>query len=55
MNKLSSIKLIADIAKVGTEVYGIIMDKGLAQRNADKDQKIKDLERELKELKKEVK
>ncbi len=50
MGMLDRIEIAARIAKLGSEAYGILIDKALAKANTDKDRKIAALEAELKEL-----
>lgn len=50
---LERTKLFADIAKIGSEIYGLVIDKSRAQR--DRDARIKELEKQLAELQAKVK
>lgn len=51
MGMLDKVEIAARISKIGSEIYGILVDKALARANAEKDRKIAVLEQELKELK----
>lgn len=51
MSKLTAFKLIAEVVEIGSRVYGTIADKKLARENAERDEKIRALERELAEIK----
>lgn len=51
MSVINRAKVLAEIAKLGSEVYGLLVDKALARRNADRDRKIADLEAQIAELK----
>lgn len=42
-------KVAAEIVEIGSRVYGLLVDK--SRSNADRDAKIKELERQLAELK----
>lgn len=53
MSKISSAKILAEIAEISARIYGIVIDKDLAKKNAEKDRKIKELEAQLAELKRE--
>lgn len=49
MSKLNAAKLIAEIAHLGAQVFGIVADKDLARKNQERDDKIRELERQLAE------
>ena len=51
MSVLNKAKALAEITKLGSEVYGLLVDKALAKRSADKDRKIADLEAQIADLK----
>lgn len=42
-------KIVAEIAELGSRVYGLLVDKSRAMH--DRDQRIKELERQIAELK----
>lgn len=42
-------KIVAEIAKLGSEIYGLIVDKSRAK--FDREQRIKELERQVADLK----
>jgi hypothetical protein len=48
---LASIKMIVDIIEGISRAFGIVEDKRLARKNAERDEKIRQLEREVAELK----
>jgi len=50
----NSIKIMAEIAKLAAEAYGIVSDKVLNREKFDKDLKIKELEEQIATLKKKV-
>ena len=49
MNRFERAKIVAEIAELGSRVYGLLVDKSRAVR--DRDQRIKELERQIAELK----
>jgi hypothetical protein len=48
---LAAAKLVAEILELASRVYGTVEDKRLAKRNQERDEKIRELERQLAELK----
>lgn len=48
---LAAAKLVAEILELASRVYGTVEDKRLAKRNAERDEKIRELERQLAEVK----
>ena len=52
--KLDAAKLVADIGKLGAEIYGIIKERKREDRDQIKDDRIRQLEAEIAELKKQV-
>lgn len=52
MSILDRAKTLADIAKIGSEIYGVVVDKSRVMR--DRDAKIQRLEDELAELRKKM-
>lgn len=52
MGLLDKAKIGAEIAKIMSEIYGLILEKG--RETAEKDARIKALETELSELKKKI-
>lgn len=51
MSVIDRAKVLAEIVKLGSEVYGLIVDKALARSNADRDHKIAELEAQIADLK----
>lgn len=48
---IDKVKIIAEIVKIGSEIYGTLVDKDLAKKNDEKDRKISILETEVSSLK----
>lgn len=46
--------ILAQIAKLGADIYGVLVDKDLKKKEHDKDRKIAELEAQLAELKKQI-
>jgi hypothetical protein len=51
VNALVVVKLIVDIVEVATRAYGEVADRKLARENQERDEKIRELERQVEKLK----
>jgi uncharacterized protein YceH (UPF0502 family) len=49
MSKLAALKIAAEIAKLGTDIYAVIVDK--SRDRASKESRIAELEKQVAELK----
>lgn len=49
MSIIANAKILAEIAELGSRAYGVLVDKGRAM--ADRDKEIKELKRQIAELK----